>query len=66
MSDDPMPRPHDTPPRNPTGGGAIIALLALAGVIGGGLLNQPSIGLLVGLGGGVLIALVLWWRERAR
>ena len=51
---------------NPTGAGAIIALLALVGAIGGGALGQPSVGLLVGIGGGVIIAALLWLRERDR
>ncbi len=50
--------------KNPTGAGVIIALLIMAGAIGGGLLGQPSIGLLVGTGAGILIALLLWLRER--
>ncbi len=50
--------------RNPRGGGAIIALLALAGVIGGGLLGQPSAGLLAGLGLGAALAVLLWLRDR--
>ncbi|MDX3910367.1 MAG: hypothetical protein QHC67_11165 [Sphingobium sp.] len=49
---------------NPTGAGAIIALLALVGAIGGGALGQPSIGLLGGIGVGVIIAVLLWLRER--
>ena len=53
-------------PKPPTGAGAIIAFLVMAGTIGGGILGQPSIGLLSGLGLGVLIAVILWWRERAR
>lgn len=53
-------------PKPPTGAGAIIAFLVIAGTIGGGLLGQPSIGLLGGLGLGVLIALILWLRERGR
>lgn len=56
-----------TPRRSPpTGAGAIIAFLILAGAIGGGMLGQPSAGLLAGAGLGILIALVLWWRERGR
>lgn len=50
--------------KNPTGAGAIIALLAFIGVIGGGFLRQPTIGLLSGLGLGILIAVLLWLRER--
>ncbi|HEX7782318.1 MAG TPA: hypothetical protein VF509_05895 [Sphingobium sp.] len=53
-------------PKPPTGAGAIIAFLVMAGTIGGGILGQPSIGLLSGLGLGVLIAVILWWRERGR
>jgi hypothetical protein len=50
----------------PTGAGAIIAFLILGGAIGGGLLGQPSIGLLVGAAAGVLIAVLLWLRERGK
>lgn len=52
--------------KNPTGAGAIIALLILAGTIGGGLLGQPSIGLLAGAALGILIAILLWLRERGQ
>lgn len=52
--------------KTPTGAGAIIALLVLAGTIGGGLLGQPSIGLLAGLGTGIAIALLIWLKERGR
>lgn len=50
--------------KNPKGGGAPIALLTIAGTITGGLLGQPSIGLLAGLGLGVIFALLIWWRGR--
>lgn len=53
-------------PKPPTGAGAIIAFLVMFGTIGGGILGQPSVGLLSGLGLGVLIAVILWWRERGR
>jgi preprotein translocase subunit SecF len=52
--------------KNPTGAGAIIALLILGGTILGGLMGQPSIGLLAGTAAGILIALLLWLRERGR
>ena len=52
--------------KNPTGAGAIIALLIMAGAIGGGLLGQPSIGLLAGVAAGVLIAVLLWLRDRRK
>lgn len=50
--------------RKTTGAGAIIALLILGGAIVGGLMGQPSAGLLVGCGAGILIALLLYLRER--
>jgi len=55
MSDDPSPKSG-----NRMAGGAPIALLTLAGVIIGGFLGQPSIGLLVGLGIGIAIAIAIW------
>jgi len=51
---------------NPTGSGAIIALLILAGTIGGGLLGQPTIGLLSGLALGIIIALLIYLGERGK
>lgn len=42
------------------GGGAPLALLVLAGVIIGGLMGQPSIGLLVGLALGSIVAVLIW------
>ncbi|MBT2186884.1 hypothetical protein [Sphingobium nicotianae] len=59
MSDDPTP-PPSRKPGNRMAGGAPIALLTLAGTIIGGFLHQPSIGLLIGLGVGVLIAILIW------
>ncbi|GLV25780.1 hypothetical protein TomTYG45_22130 [Sphingobium sp. TomTYG45] len=50
--------------KNPTGAGAIIALLILGGAIIGGLMGQPSAGLLTGAALGGVIALLLWLRER--
>jgi hypothetical protein len=51
-------------PRNPTGGGVFIALGAAAGVIGGRLYGQTSIGLVAGVALGLAIAVFIWWRER--
>lgn len=50
--------------KNPTGAGAIIALLILGGTIVGGMMGQPSAGLLAGAALGTLIAVLLWLRER--
>lgn len=52
--------------KNPTGAGALIALLILGGTIVGGLMGQPSAGLLIGAGAGALIALLLWLYERRK
>lgn len=48
---------------NPVGPGAPIAILLSLGVIIGGLLGQPSIGFLTGLGIGLIVALILWRRR---
>ena len=50
----------------PQAGGFIIAVAILAGTIIGGLMGQPSIGLLAGLGLGVAVAVAIWLRDRAR
>ncbi len=47
-------------------GGCFIAGLVPVGAVVGGLLGQPSIGLLVGLGLGIAIAVGIWLRERGR
>lgn len=55
----------DKKPASSNGGGAIIALLTLAGTfIGGYTLRQPVVGFLGGLGCGILIAVLLWLKER--
>lgn len=61
MSEPPSPNSRPRPDSRPRmAGGAPIALLTMAGVIIGGLLGQPSLGLLVGLGIGVIIAIIIW------
>ena len=62
---DNIPR-QPRPPEYSNGGGVFIALLTIAGAIIGGLMGQPSIGLLSGLALGVAIAIALWWIERKR
>jgi len=51
-------------PQNRNGGGVFIAIGAIVGAIGGGLMGQPSAGLLAGLGLGALMALLVWWQGR--
>jgi hypothetical protein len=54
--------PNNANPRpgNTIGAGAPIAFLLIGGVVVGGLLGQPSIGLLVGLGLGIAVAVLIW------
>ena len=52
--------------KNPTGAGAVLALTILGGTIIGGLIGQPSAGLLAGTALGILIAVLLWWRESGK
>jgi hypothetical protein len=46
------------------GGGFILALSILAGAVAGVILRQPSIGLVVGLGVGVVLAVLVWVLDR--
>lgn len=55
-----------SPTKNPTGAGAILALAILGGTILGGLMGQPSAGLLAGTALGIAIAIMLWLRERKK
>ncbi len=50
--------------RAPQAGGAIIAGCIIAGVVGGSMVGQPSVGFLGGTAIGVLIALLIWLRDR--
>ncbi|MEW4468840.1 hypothetical protein AB1K62_13515 [Parasphingorhabdus sp. JC815] len=45
-------------------GGFFLAAGCIIGTIGGGLLGQPTIGLLSGLAAGGLIALAIWYFDR--
>ncbi len=49
---------------NRNGGGIFIAIGTVGGAIIGGLMGQPSAGLLAGLALGALAALLIWWRGR--
>ncbi len=52
--------------RSTQAAGFILAISILAGVVGGSIAGQPSLGFLAGLGAGVLIALIFWLIERRR
>ena len=47
-------------------GGFILAASIIAGVVGGIVIGQPSIGFLVGAAAGVLLALLVWALDRRR
>lgn len=51
-------------PSGPRAGGFLIAVSIMAGTLIGGFLSQPTIGLLAGFGLGVIVALLVWWRDR--
>ncbi|MBY0583137.1 MAG: hypothetical protein K2P68_09515 [Sphingomonas sp.] len=52
--------------KSPAAGGVLIALGAIGGSIVGLYSGQPTIGFLVGLAGGSLIAVLIWWRGHPR
>ena len=52
------------PPRTPSAGGFPIAIGALGGTAIGLYAGQPSIGFLAGIAAGVVLAVLIWWRER--
>lgn len=60
----PMENQNKQPQSQKSAGGIFIAFGGIAGVLLGGIMGQPSIGLLAGLAFGALIALALWLRER--
>ena len=45
-------------------GGFLIAAGVIVGTIAGSIANQPSIGFLAGLATGILIAVLLWLKDR--
>lgn len=44
--------------------GSVLAISIIAGAVAGVIVGQPSIGFLVGLAAGVLIALLFWLNDR--
>lgn len=55
-----------TPSRPALAGGIFIALLMPIGAVAGGLLGQPTIGMIVGTLSGAAIAAVIWLVDRRR
>lgn len=52
--------------RSTQAAGFILAISILGGAIAGSIVGQPSIGFLMGLAAGVLIAILFWLLERRR
>lgn len=50
--------------RTGLGGGVFIAIFPIIGAIVGGLMGQPSIGLLAGLALGIITAIAIWLVDR--
>jgi len=50
----------------PLAGGFLICIAVLSGALTGVLLGQPSIGFLVGIGVGLIIATLIWLLDRRR
>jgi hypothetical protein len=46
--------------------GSVLAISIIAGAVAGVIAGQPSIGFLVGLGAGVLLAILYWMNDRRR
>ena len=51
-------------PRTSQAGGALLAGAILVGTITGIVLRQSSIGFLIGLGVGLVLLALVWWRSR--
>lgn len=50
----------------PQAGGFLLAMCILAGAVIGAVRGQPSLGVLVGIGVGIVAAVALWLKDRAR
>ncbi|HEX8224552.1 MAG TPA: hypothetical protein VF605_12110 [Allosphingosinicella sp.] len=46
--------------------GSVLAISIIAGAVAGVIVGQPSIGFLVGLASGVLLAILFWLNDRRR
>lgn len=60
MSEDFSEKTDPATQRPRLGGGGPLALLILLGTVIGGLFHQASIGFLIGLGLGILVAILIW------
>lgn len=54
------------PQTNSQAGGFVIAAAIIAGVVGGAIAGQPSMGVIAGAAVGIALATWIWLRDRAR
>lgn len=54
----------DSPSRTPAAGGFLIAIGAMIGAFGGAFFGESTRGLFVGIGVGVVLAILIWLRDR--
>lgn len=59
-----MTNPNAPQSKTPMAGGFLISAGMMLGVAGGVFANQVTIGFLIGLGVGVLAAVVVWLKDR--
>jgi hypothetical protein len=52
--------------KNSQAGGFVLAACIIGGTVAGAILRQPSLGFLIGLGAGMLLAVVIWVIDRSR
>ncbi|MFE8585636.1 hypothetical protein ACFX59_16220 [Sphingomonas sp. NCPPB 2930] len=68
MTDPQRPSAQPSPPRAPRpsapAGGFFITVGVVGGILAGLATGQVTLGVLAGLGFGILVALLLWWRSR--
>lgn len=46
--------------------GSILAATIIAGAVGGVIVGEPSIGVLIGTAAGAIVVALYWWRDRRR
>lgn len=51
---------------SPIAAGGPLAIVIMAGTLIGAVLGQPSLGLVIGLGIGIVIAVLMWLADRRR
>ena len=56
----------NAPGKGTQAGGSLLALSIIVGTIAGSVAGEPSMGFVVGAAAGVLIAVLLWLRDRKR